>query len=78
MSDALNQDDEDARKARRDDAAAHSEAYGEGSIMRLGDAYQVKIDVIPTGALAVDLEEEILKAAVVTHGGAVVHEGVRG
>lgn len=30
------------------------------------------------GALAVDLEDEILKASVVTHGGAVVHEGVRG
>lgn len=34
--------------------------------------------MIKDGALAVDLEEEILKAAVVTHGGAVVHEGVRG
>ena len=29
-------------------------------------------------ALAVDLEDEILGAAVVTHGGAVVHEGVKG
>ena len=34
--------------------------------------------MIKDGALAVDLEEEILKAAVVTHGAAVVHEGVRG
>lgn len=34
--------------------------------------------MIKDGALAVDLEEEILKAAVVTHGGAVVHEGLRG
>jgi len=34
--------------------------------------------MIKDGALAADLEEEILKAAVVTHGGAVVHEGVRG
>ncbi|MFS0712001.1 Re/Si-specific NAD(P)(+) transhydrogenase subunit alpha [Brevundimonas phoenicis] len=34
--------------------------------------------MIKDGALAVDLEEEILQAAVVTHGGAVVHEGVRG
>ena len=33
-----------------------TKAYGEGSIMRLGDARaQVKIDVIPTGALALDL-----------------------
>ena len=30
------------------------------------------------GALTLDMEDEILKAAVVTHGGAVVHEGVKG
>lgn len=34
--------------------------------------------MVKEGALAVDLEDEILKAAVVTHGGAVVHEGVKG
>ncbi|MDI6624260.1 MAG: Re/Si-specific NAD(P)(+) transhydrogenase subunit alpha [Brevundimonas sp.] len=34
--------------------------------------------MVADGALAVDLEDEILKAAAVTHGGAVVHEGVRG
>ena len=34
--------------------------------------------MIKDGALALDLEDEILKAAAVTHGGAVVHEGVRG
>jgi NAD(P) transhydrogenase subunit alpha len=34
--------------------------------------------MVRDGALAVDLEDEILKAAAVTHGGAVVHEGVRG
>src|SRR6516225_9481115 len=33
-----------------------TKSYGEGAIMRLGDAHaQKKIDVIPTGALAVDL-----------------------
>jgi recombination protein RecA len=32
-----------------------TKTYGEGSIMRLGDAHKVKIEVIPTGALAVDL-----------------------
>ena len=40
------------------DAAISSitKAYGEGAIMRLGDAgLQLKIDVIPTGALSVDL-----------------------
>ncbi|WP_332639101.1 Re/Si-specific NAD(P)(+) transhydrogenase subunit alpha [Brevundimonas sp.] len=34
--------------------------------------------MVKDGALALDLEDEILKAAAVTHGGAVVHEGVRG
>ena len=34
--------------------------------------------LVKDGALAVDLEDEILKASVVTNGGAVVHEGVRG
>lgn len=34
--------------------------------------------LVKEGALAVDLEDEILKAAAVTHGGAVVHEGVSG
>ncbi|MCA3719048.1 MAG: Re/Si-specific NAD(P)(+) transhydrogenase subunit alpha [Brevundimonas sp.] len=34
--------------------------------------------LIKEGALAPDLEDEILKASVVTHGGAVVHEGVLG
>lgn len=34
--------------------------------------------ILKDGAVTVDLEDEILKAAVVTSGGAVVHEGVRG
>jgi len=34
--------------------------------------------MLKDGVLAVDLEDEILKAAVVTSGGAVVHEGVKG
>jgi recombination protein RecA len=46
-----------AARSRDLDAAISSitKAYGEGSIMRLGDAHQVAIDVIPTGALAIDL-----------------------
>src|SRR5277367_4491869 len=47
-----------ATRARELDAAISSitKAYGDGAIMRLGDARaQVKIDVIPTGALALDL-----------------------
>lgn len=34
--------------------------------------------LLKDGAVAPDLEDEILKAALVTHGGAVVHEGVKG
>ncbi|RZJ37718.1 MAG: NAD(P)(+) transhydrogenase (Re/Si-specific) subunit alpha, partial [Brevundimonas sp.] len=34
--------------------------------------------LVKDGVLAVDLEDEILKASVVTSGGAVVHEGVKG
>jgi recombination protein RecA len=47
-----------ATRQRDLDAAISSitKAYGDGSIMRLGDAQaKIKIDVIPTGALAVDL-----------------------
>src|SRR5258707_818774 len=47
-----------ATRARELDAAISSitKAYGDGAIMRLGDAQaHVKIDVIPTGALALDL-----------------------
>src|SRR5881397_2308557 len=47
-----------AARQRELDAAISTitKAYGDGSIMRLGDARaQTKIDVIPTGALAVDL-----------------------
>ena len=29
--------------------------YGDGSIMRLGDAHQLMVDVIPTGSLSVDI-----------------------
>lgn len=47
-----------AARQRDLDAAISSitKAYGDGSIMRLGDARaQVKIEVIPTGSLALDL-----------------------
>src|SRR5213595_2501590 len=47
-----------AARHRELDAAISTitKAYGDGSIMRLGDARaQTKIDVIPTGALALDL-----------------------
>jgi recombination protein RecA len=46
-----------ARQRDLDDAISSiTKAYGDGSIMRLGDARSnVKIEVIPTGALALDL-----------------------
>lgn len=34
--------------------------------------------VVKDGVLAVDLEDEILKASLVTHNGEIVHEGLRG
>ena len=34
--------------------------------------------MVKDGEISVDLEDEILKAAVVTHKGAVVHEGIKG
>ncbi len=34
--------------------------------------------MLKDGAVTLDLDDEILKAAVVTHGGAIVHEGVKG
>jgi recombination protein RecA len=44
-------------RSRELEAAISSitKTYGEGSIMRLGEAHAVKIDVISTGSLAVDL-----------------------
>jgi recombination protein RecA len=46
-----------ATRQRDLDAAISTihKTYGDGSIMRLGDAHLKKIEVIPTGALAVDL-----------------------
>src|SRR3974377_324405 len=47
-----------AARQRDLDAAisANTKAYGDGSIMRLGDAHALRqIEVIPTGALAMDL-----------------------
>ena len=57
--DTRNNDASKASAARmRDLEAAISSItknYGEGSIMRLGDAHKVQIEVIPTGSLALDM-----------------------
>ena len=45
-----------ARSAALDRALGDiSKRYGDGSIMRLGEAHQLVIEVIPTGALSLDL-----------------------
>jgi recombination protein RecA len=47
---------EEAKKAVLD-RALHDivKRYGEGSIMRLGEAHQMKVEAIPTGSLSLDL-----------------------
>ncbi|NMB94762.1 MAG: DNA recombination/repair protein RecA, partial [Flexilinea flocculi] len=48
--------DPDARKAMLDKALTDiSKRYGEGSIMRLGEAKHMQVEVIPTGSLSLDL-----------------------
>jgi len=46
----------DAKKAVLDRALSDIvKRYGEGSIMRLGEAHQMQVDAIPTGSLSLDL-----------------------
>jgi len=46
----------DARRAVLDKALGDIvKRYGEGSIMRLGEAHQLEVDVIPTGSLSLDI-----------------------
>ena len=46
----------DAKKAVLDKAVGDIiKRYGDGSIMRLGDAHSMVVDAIPTGALSLDL-----------------------
>ncbi|MEN8172994.1 MAG: recombinase RecA, partial [Chloroflexota bacterium] len=49
-------DNSDARKAALDKTVGDLEKrYGEGTIMRLGEASHMAIDTIPTGALSLDI-----------------------
>ena len=49
-------EDEAGRKKAIDQAMAQIEKeYGEGSVMRLGNAPKIDIEVIPTGSLAIDV-----------------------
>jgi recombination protein RecA len=46
----------DAKRAVLDKALGDIvKRYGEGSIMRLGEAHQLEVDVIPTGSLSLDI-----------------------
>ncbi len=48
--------DNGAKTAALDKALGDiTKRYGDGSIMRLGDAHQLMVDVIPTGSLSVDI-----------------------
>lgn len=49
-------DSSDARQAALDKAMGDlAKRYGEGTIMRLGDAHHMAVDVIPTGSLSLDI-----------------------
>ncbi len=45
---------EEKRKALEQAIQQIEKVHGKGSIMKLGDGYSVKVDVIPTGCLALD------------------------
>jgi recombination protein RecA len=55
-SSSSDQNMNDAKKAVLDKALNDIiKRYGEGSIMRLGEAHQMQVEAIPTGALSLDL-----------------------
>ena len=45
---------EEKRKALEQTIQQIEKVHGKGSIMKLGDGYAVKVEVIPTGCLALD------------------------
>jgi len=47
--------DEPRRKALENTLSELTKRYGDGTILRLGDATHLNVDVIPTGSLAIDL-----------------------
>src|SRR5262245_63794913 len=57
----VNLKDASAKEAKAKDAALQAAVtqierdFGQGSLMRLGDKGTIKVDAIPTGALALDL-----------------------
>jgi recombination protein RecA len=54
-SDASSGSDDPRRKALDNTLTELTKRFGDGTIVRLGDAAHLQIDVIPTGSLAIDL-----------------------
>ena len=47
---------DEARQAALDKALGDiTKRYGDGSIMRLGEAHQLRVEAIPTGSLSLDI-----------------------
>ncbi len=47
---------DDLKRVALDNALGDiAKRYGDGSIMRLGEAHHLSVDVIPTGALSLDI-----------------------
>ena len=46
---------EDAQKILDETVASIKEKFGDGSIMKLGEAKKVDVDVIPTGSISLDV-----------------------
>jgi len=52
VDDSVNQ----ARNAALDKALGDiTKRFGDGTVMRLGDAHQLRVDAIPTGSLSLDI-----------------------
>ena len=47
--------DSSARKTLELAVSSITKQFGEGSIMRLGDAHKMKVETLSTGSLAIDL-----------------------
>ncbi|MGB2895964.1 MAG: DNA recombination/repair protein RecA, partial [Anaerolineales bacterium] len=48
--------DEEARKEVLEDALKEiKKRYGDGAVMRLGEAHHLEVEAIPTGSLSLDL-----------------------
>ncbi len=60
MSKKINDEKEERRQASQAAIDQIKEKFGEGSIMRLGEAKKSNVDVVPTGCLSLDLAVGVL------------------